>query len=138
VTQPGHDLATTRTIATRTGGFLRARRPSDTFVNEPRAAPVQRRIKVAEVTVWFVLHRVADYNAWRRVYDRVSEVQRELGLTRRVVYRAEGDPNNLLVMQEFQSSEAAHSFFEHPRSREVLQYAGVNVDSLRVEFYDPA
>ena len=90
------------------------------------------------MTVCLALHRVADYDAWRRVYDRVSEVQRELGLTRRVVYRAEGDPNNLLVMQEFQSSEEAHSFFEHPRNREVLQHAGVDVDSPRVEFYDPA
>ena len=90
------------------------------------------------MTVRFALHRVADYDAWRRVYDRVADVQRELGVTRRTVYRAEGDPNNLLVMQEFGSPEEAHSFFEHPRNREVLQYAGVDVGSLRLEFYDSA
>jgi hypothetical protein len=90
------------------------------------------------VTVCFVRHRVADYDAWRRVYDRVADVQREIGLMGRSVYRAEGDPNNLLVMQEFRSSQEAHSFFEDPQNREVLQYAGVDVGSLRLEFYDPA
>lgn len=59
-------------------------------------------------------------------------------MTGRAVYRAEGDPNNLLVMQEFRSSQEAHSFFENLRNREVMQYAGVDVGSLRLEFYDPA
>ena len=45
----------------------------------PRAAPLQRRIKGAEVTVCFVLHRVADYDAWRRVYDRVPTFNANLG-----------------------------------------------------------
>jgi quinol monooxygenase YgiN len=90
------------------------------------------------VTVSFVLHRVADYDAWRRVYDRVPDVQRERGVTGQAVYRAEGDPNNLLVMQEFRSSQEAHSFFENPQFREVMQDAGVDVGSMRFEFYDPA
>ena len=64
--------------------------------------------------------------------------QRELGVTGQAVYTAEGDPNNLLVMQGFRSSPEAHSFFENPHNREVLQYAGVDVGSLRLELYDPA
>ena len=59
-------------------------------------------------------------------------------MTGQAVYRAEGDPNNLLVMQEFRSSQEAHSFFENPQFPDVMQYAGVDVGSLRVEFYDPA
>ena len=90
------------------------------------------------MTVCIVRHRVADYDEWRRVFDRVPDVQPDLGVTSRAVYRAEGDPNNLLVMQEFRSSQEAHSFFEDPRNREVMQYAGVDVGSLRLEFYDPA
>lgn len=87
------------------------------------------------MTVCSVLHRVADYDAWRRAHDRV---QRELGVTGRAVYTAEGDPNNLLVMPEFRSSQEAHSFFENSHNREVMQYAGVDVGSLRLELYDPA
>ena len=40
-----------------------------------------------------------------------------LGVTGRAVYRAEGDPNHLLVMQELRSSQEAHSFFENPHNR---------------------
>ena len=40
------------------------------------------------MTVCFVLHRVADYDAWRRAYDRVPDVQRERGVTGQAVYRA--------------------------------------------------
>ena len=90
------------------------------------------------MTVCFVLHRVADYDAWRRAFDRVPDVERERGVTGHAVYRAEGDPNNVLVMQEFRSSQEAHSFFDKPQFREVMQYAGVDVDSLRLEFYDLA
>ena len=39
-------------------------------------------------------------------------------------------------MQEFRSS--AHSFFDNPQFLEVMEYAGVDVGSLRLEFYDPA
>ena len=90
------------------------------------------------MTVCFVRHRVADYDAWRRAYDRVPDVQRERGVTGQAVYRAEGDPNDILVMQEFRSSQEAHSFFDKPQFGEVMEYAGVDVDSLRLEFYDPA
>jgi hypothetical protein len=103
-----------------------------------RGAPQQRRIKEAEVTICFTLHRVADYDAWRRVYDRVPDLQRERGVMDQAVYRAEGDPNNVLVMQQFRSSQEAHSFFENPQLRQVLQDAGVDVGSLRLEFYDQA
>lgn len=121
-------------------GELRASasRPSDTFANEHAGcAGVTkdqggRGDRLFRPTPGGGLRRLAS------VYDRVSEVQRELGVTRRAVYRAEVDPNILLVMQEFRSSEQAHSFFEHARNREVLQYAGVDVGSLRLEFYDPA
>lgn len=90
------------------------------------------------MAVCSVLHRVADYDAWRRGHDRVHDVQRELGGDGPAVYTAEDDPNNLLVMQEFRSSQEAHSLFENPHNREVMQYAGVDVGSLRLEFYDPA
>ena len=90
------------------------------------------------MTVCFVLHRVADYEAWRRVYDRVPDVQRTRGVTGQAVYRAEGDPNNVVVMQEFRSSDETHSFFENPQFRAVLQEAGVDIGSVRLEFYDQA
>ena len=90
------------------------------------------------MTIGFVLHRVADYDAWRRVYDGVAQLQREGGVTRQAVYRAEGDPNNVLVLHEFASSQEAHSFFERADLRQAMQDAGVDAGSLRLEFYDEA
>ena len=90
------------------------------------------------MTVSFVLHRVAEYDAWRRVYDSVADVQTEGGVTNQAVYRAEGDPDNVLVMHRFGSAQEAHSFFESPELRQAMQDAGVDASSLRIEFYDEA
>jgi len=90
------------------------------------------------MTTTFVLHRVADYDAWRRVYDSVAEIQRDGGVTAEAVYRAEGDPSNVLVMHQFSSAEQAHSFFENPDLRAAMQDGGVDVGSLRLEFYERA
>jgi uncharacterized protein (DUF1330 family) len=80
---------------------------------------------------------VADYDTRRRAHDRAPDVQRELGVEGGAVNTSEGDHNNLLVMREFRSSQEAHSFFDNPH-REVMQYAGADVGSLRPELYDPA
>ena len=88
------------------------------------------------MTVSFVLHRVADYDAWRRVYDSVADVQTEGGVTDDAVYRADGHPDNVLVMHRFGSAQEAHSFFESAELRQAMQDAGVDTSSLRLEFYD--
>ena len=88
------------------------------------------------MTIMFVRHRVADYDAWRRVYDGVGEMQREGGVTEEAVYRAEDDPNEVLAMHRFGSSDAARSFMENPALRQAMTDAGVDVGSLRVEYYE--
>jgi quinol monooxygenase YgiN len=88
------------------------------------------------MTIMFVRHRVADYEAWRRVYDSVGETQREGGVTEEAVYRAEDNPNEVLVMHRFGSSDEAHSFMENPDLRQAMADAGVDAGSLRVEFYE--
>lgn len=90
------------------------------------------------MAVSFVLHRVADYDAWRRVYDSVADMQRQGGVTAQAVFQAVGDPNNVLVMHRFASAEQAHAFFEIPELQQTLKDAGVDVGSLRVEFYEDA
>jgi hypothetical protein len=88
------------------------------------------------MTIMFLRHHVADYDAWRRVYDSVGELQREGGVTEEAVYRAEDDPNEVLVMHRFGSADEAHSFTENPELRKAMAQAGVDPGSLRVEFYE--
>lgn len=86
----------------------------------------------------FVLHRVRDYDAWRRVYDSVADMQKAGGVVEEAVYRTEGDPNIVLVFHRFSSLEQAHAFVQSPELREVMAKAGVEEGSLRLEFYEDA
>ena len=88
------------------------------------------------MTIMFLRHHVADYEAWRRVYDSVGDLQRRGGVTEQAVYRAEDDPNDVLVMHQFGSADEAHSFVANPDVRHAMADAGVDPDSLRVEFYE--
>jgi hypothetical protein len=59
----------------------------------------------------FVHHRVKDYDAWRRVYDSIADMQKAGGVVAESVDRAEGDPNTVMVSHQFSSNSAAHEFF---------------------------
>lgn len=86
----------------------------------------------------FVLHRVADYDAWRRVYDGVADLQREGGVVEDAVYRAADDPDNVLVMHRFGSADEARAFFQNADLRAAMADAGVDMGSFRLEIYEEA
>lgn len=86
----------------------------------------------------FVLHRVADYDAWRRIYESVADLQREGGVVEQAVYRAADDPSNVLVMHRFGSADEARAFFENPDLRQAMADAGVDMGSFRFELYEEA
>jgi quinol monooxygenase YgiN len=90
------------------------------------------------VATTFVQHRVADYDAWRRVYDGVADLQREGGVTEEAVYRAADDPDNVLVMHRFGSADQARAFFQNPDLRAAMADAGVDMGSFRLEVYEEA
>lgn len=82
-----------------------------------------------------ILHRVADYDAWRQVYDSVAQLQAEGGVTAESVHRMAGDPDNVLVVHHFASVGAAQAFFSNPQLLEALHRAGVQGEP-RIEFFD--
>ena len=84
-----------------------------------------------------VLHRVADYDAWRKVYDSdtVAELQKAAGVSRESVHRMEGDPDNILVLHYFDSIDAAKSFFAKPELRDAMKNGGVQGEP-RIEFFE--
>ena len=73
----------------------------------------------------FVRHQVADYAAWRRVYDTLEPVQKAGGVTAEDVYQAVGDPNDLTVTHEFATIEAAQAFAGSAELRAAMHDAGV-------------
>jgi heme-degrading monooxygenase HmoA len=84
-----------------------------------------------------VLHRVRDYQAWRRVYDAFKPQQQAGGVTAESVYRAKDDPNNVLVLHSFRTMAEAEAFVANPELREAMQRGGVEGEP-RLEFFDEA
>jgi uncharacterized protein (DUF1330 family) len=82
-----------------------------------------------------VLHRVNDYDAFREVYDSVAPMQAAGGVIAESVHRMVGDPDNVLVIHEFNSVETAREFFANPELRDAMVRGGVKGEP-RIEFYD--
>ena len=73
----------------------------------------------------FIRHRVADYAAWRRVYDSFAPTQKRLGVQAEAVYQAADDPRDITVSHDFATLEAAHAFAGNAELKAAMAAAGV-------------
>ncbi|MFE4838110.1 hypothetical protein ACFRAU_25955 [Arthrobacter sp. NPDC056691] len=87
------------------------------------------------MAVSLVLHRVDDYDAWRKVYDSVAGLQKDGGVTTESVYRMDGDPDNVLVIHHFDTVDTAKAFFANPDLKDAMQRGGVQGEP-RIEFFE--
>lgn len=81
-------------------------------------------------TVSVVNHRVADFAAWKRVYDSVAGMQKAGGVKMHSVLQSLDDPNLVTVLHFFDSAEAAKAFFAGSELRDALGNAGVDLSSM--------
>jgi len=87
-------------------------------------------------TVALVRHRVADFDAWRKVYDDFAPIQAEHGVHAHQVLRSIENPNDVIVTHTFDSPEAAKAFFAMPELKEAMSKGGVSADSVQVSYFD--
>jgi len=87
-------------------------------------------------TIALVRHRVADFDAWRKVYDGFAPIQAEHGVHAHQVLRSIENPNDVTVEHTFDSPEAAREFFATPELKEAMSKAGVNADSVQISYFD--
>jgi quinol monooxygenase YgiN len=87
-------------------------------------------------TVTLVHHKVADYDAWRQVYDGVREVQKAGGVTYEHVLRGGDDPGMVVVVHHFADRAAAEAFFAQDELKGAMEQAGVDMSSFRIEYLD--
>ena len=73
----------------------------------------------------FVRHTVADYAAWRRIFDAFAPTQEALGVTDKAVYQAADNANDVTVTHEFATLEAARAFAGSPELKAAMHDAGV-------------
>lgn len=57
-----------------------------------------------------VRHKVANYNEWKPVYDKHGAVRKEYGCKNETVFSNVQDPNDVLVVLQWESQEDAIKF----------------------------
>jgi quinol monooxygenase YgiN len=90
------------------------------------------------MTTAIVLHRVADYDRWRPVYDGLDDARNEAGVTHQQVLRSQDDAGLVIVRHDFADRAAAESFFASPELTQGMREAGVDVSTLQIHFTEPA
>ncbi len=77
------------------------------------------------MTTMFVRHMVANYDAWRKVYDEFRSVQKAGGVKAQAVYHAVDNRNDVTVTHDFADLKTAHAFAESAELKKAMQGAGV-------------
>jgi quinol monooxygenase YgiN len=72
-----------------------------------------------------IIHEVADYSAWKKVFDSAAGIRREAGERSYQVLRYAGDANKIVHFSAWTSHAAARAFFESPRLVAIRKEAGV-------------
>jgi quinol monooxygenase YgiN len=72
-----------------------------------------------------IIHEVADYPAWKTVFDNAADMRREAGERSYQVLKYDTDPNRIVHFSTWTSHADARAFFESPRLVEIRRIAGV-------------
>lgn len=72
-----------------------------------------------------IIHEVADYSAWKKVFDQAAAIRHEAGERSYQVLKYETDPNKIVHFSAWTSIADAKAFFESPRLVQIRKDAGV-------------
>jgi quinol monooxygenase YgiN len=72
-----------------------------------------------------IVHGVADYDAWKTVFDEAASIRRDAGEISYQVLCDETDPNKVVHFSRWRSLAEARAFFESERLIEIRRRAGV-------------
>lgn len=72
-----------------------------------------------------VRHRVADFEAWKAVYDEHGATRSQYGISDRSLHRDVDDPNTVSLILSVDDLERANAFFTSDDLRAAMERAGV-------------
>lgn len=72
-----------------------------------------------------IIHEVADYPAWKTIFDGAAGIRKQAGERSYQVLRYENDPNRIVHFSAWTSIADARAFFESPRLVRIRLEAGV-------------
>jgi heme-degrading monooxygenase HmoA len=73
----------------------------------------------------FIRHTVADYAAWKSLFDEHGITRRANGSQGGRIFRSDDDPNEVLILLEWDDLERARLFADSDDLREAMERAGV-------------
>ena len=77
------------------------------------------------MTYVLVNHKVEDYDKWMTVFNDTSDMLKAQGAKVSSVFRSADDPNQVVVLTQFENLERVKSFVESDELRTAMQKAGV-------------
>lgn len=72
-----------------------------------------------------IIHEVADYPAWKMVFDVAADMRRDAGERSYQVLKYQDDPNRIVHFSAWTSLDDARRFFESPELVRIRAEAGV-------------
>lgn len=88
---------------------------------------------------WVMIeHRIGDFETFRQVYLDDAARRGRLGSRGGVVYRVADDPDNVIVMLEWESLEAAREFAGSLELEEAMEWSASQIATPRVTVLDVA
>ena len=72
-----------------------------------------------------IIHEVADYHAWKKVFDAAAGIRHEAGERSYQVLKYQNDANRIVHFSAWTSVEDARRFFESPKLVKIRAEAGV-------------
>jgi quinol monooxygenase YgiN len=72
-----------------------------------------------------IIHEVADYAAWKKIFDGAASIRKEAGEISYQLLKYEHDSNKIVHFSVWDSLENAKLFFESPKLVEIRKIAGV-------------
>lgn len=72
-----------------------------------------------------VQHHVADYDRWHPVFAEHEATRRRHGATGHSIGREVGDPNSIVIVNDFATLEGARAFSQDPSLPAAMERGGV-------------
>ena len=72
-----------------------------------------------------IIHKVANYRLWRKVFDQAEQMRKEAGELRYQLLAADSDNHLIVHFAEWSSVKAARTFFESDHLVQIRKTAGV-------------
>ena len=87
--------------------------------------------------ILMVQHTVRDYETWKPVFDEHESVRAKYGAQGHTIYRDADKPNDVTILDRFESRERAEEFARDPSLAEATQRGGV-ISEPRITWLEEA